>query len=97
MSGLAGGGGSFPSATAGADQVFALLALLGDDRKFKQRLTELKQAEDAAQAVIAEAATLKGEVERAKREVDAARLLVCLLYTSPSPRDGLLSRMPSSA
>ena len=21
----------------------------------------------------------------------------CLLYTSPSPRDGLLSRMPSSA
>ena len=27
----------------------------------------------------------------AKRSVD------CLLYTSPSPRDGLLSRMPSSA
>ena len=25
------------------------------------------------------------------------RLHVCLLYTSPSPRDGLLSRMPSSA
>ena len=24
-------------------------------------------------------------------------LNVCLLYTSPSPRDGLLSRMPSSA
>ena len=24
-------------------------------------------------------------------------LLCCLLYTSPSPRDGLLSRMPSSA
>ena len=24
-------------------------------------------------------------------------LLTCLLYTSPSPRDGLLSRMPSSA
>ena len=24
-------------------------------------------------------------------------LVVCLLYTSPSPRDGLLSRMPSSA
>ena len=27
-----------------------------------------------------------------KKEYD-----VCLLYTSPSPRDGLLSRMPSSA
>ena len=25
------------------------------------------------------------------------RLSICLLYTSPSPRDGLLSRMPSSA
>ena len=24
-------------------------------------------------------------------------LIGCLLYTSPSPRDGLLSRMPSSA
>ena len=24
-------------------------------------------------------------------------LWACLLYTSPSPRDGLLSRMPSSA
>ena len=24
-------------------------------------------------------------------------LITCLLYTSPSPRDGLLSRMPSSA
>ena len=24
-------------------------------------------------------------------------LATCLLYTSPSPRDGLLSRMPSSA
>ena len=27
----------------------------------------------------------------------AARAKACLLYTSPSPRDGLLSRMPSSA
>ena len=25
------------------------------------------------------------------------KILICLLYTSPSPRDGLLSRMPSSA
>ena len=29
---------------------------------------------------------------------DAIALMkACLLYTSPSPRDGLLSRMPSSA
>ena len=29
--------------------------------------------------------------------VSAVHLVRCLLYTSPSPRDGLLSRMPSSA
>ena len=31
------------------------------------------------------------------RSVLAALWAICLLYTSPSPRDGLLSRMPSSA
>src|SRR5664279_6462368 len=29
--------------------------------------------------------------------VDPTKPAICLLYTSPSPRDGLLSRMPSSA
>ena len=28
---------------------------------------------------------------------DNVQVIACLLYTSPSPRDGLLSRMPSSA
>ena len=32
-------------------------------------------------------------IGRAVRDLD----IICLLYTSPSPRDGLLSRMPSSA
>ena len=31
------------------------------------------------------------------REKKAFPNQICLLYTSPSPRDGLLSRMPSSA
>ena len=30
-------------------------------------------------------------------EEDVEYIITCLLYTSPSPRDGLLSRMPSSA
>ena len=30
-------------------------------------------------------------------KIDLGKYTVCLLYTSPSPRDGLLSRMPSSA
>ena len=29
--------------------------------------------------------------------IDGVEYKFCLLYTSPSPRDGLLSRMPSSA
>ena len=40
-----------------------------------------------------------GELEPRDGETirDAAGLYVCLLYTSPSPRDQVLSRMPSSA
>ena len=39
--------------------------------------------------------TPKGE-NRAKA-LKFRQYMRCLLYTSPSPRDGLLSRMPSSA
>ena len=35
------------------------------------------------------------DIEPNIEEVESSN--VCLLYTSPSPRDGLLSRMPSSA
>src|SRR5665647_3449484 len=31
------------------------------------------------------------------QSTQSIQLIDCLLYTSPSPRDGLLSRMPSSA
>src|SRR5664279_3970018 len=44
----------------------------------------------------ADVADIAGAI--ARRNVHAAREGDgCLLYTSPSPRDGLLSRMPSSA
>ena len=36
----------------------------------------------------------KANIEKAGQ---GTNLQTCLLYTSPSPRDGLLSRMPSSA
>ena len=39
--------------------------------------------------------TSTGEEDNEVRTLDPA--MCCLLYTSPSPRDGLLSRMPSSA
>ena len=43
--------------------------------------------------------SLGPELEKAvgKISFDITHLGFCLLYTSPSPRDGLLSRMPSSA
>ena len=41
---------------------------------------------------IDENATVLDGLIKVREEIDG-----CLLYTSPSPRDGLLSRMPSSA
>ena len=38
-----------------------------------------------------------GLEDRTKDSFRIHNYLYCLLYTSPSPRDGLLSRMPSSA
>ena len=38
---------------------------------------------------------MRRQIRELKRELD--QYDNCLLYTSPSPRDGLLSRMPSSA
>ena len=61
------------------------------------------QRDDAAAALLA---IIRPELEKAIDDaLDYCRPLEnlreriehCLLYTSPSPRDGLLSRMPSSA
>ena len=49
-----------------------------------------KYAETVNQSVIYDA-YVKYEELKEQQDDD------CLLYTSPSPRDGLLSRMPSSA
>ena len=42
-------------------------------------------------------AEVYSEAKRVYEELKRAGVRACLLYTSPSPRDGLLSRMPSSA
>ena len=44
-----------------------------------------------------EIAKFVGLVLKGNPTVTELLFLACLLYTSPSPRDGLLSRMPSSA
>ena len=48
-------------------------------------LTQLQSARTEAQRIVSEA------------ENESDKLYNCLLYTSPSPRDDELSRMPSSA
>ena len=65
-----------------------------DPAKFKEihlavaqavkRMPKLRELEDASACTVT--------IERALGSTSS-----CLLYTSPSPRDGLLSRMPSSA
>ena len=40
---------------------------------------------------------IEGPVQHLAVDIKGQRIFFCLLYTSPSPRDGLLSRMPSSA
>ena len=41
---------------------------------------------------------LEARIDAGEVNIAAPKLVtLCLLYTSPSPRDGLLSRMPSSA
>ena len=40
---------------------------------------------------------MKGELLFSFSAYGLANHIVCLLYTSPSPRDATLSRMPSSA
>ena len=54
---------------------------------------------EAAQSLLQDAMKLDSSDSRVKSawfDVNA-KIEACLLYTSPSPRDGLLSRMPSSA
>ena len=68
--------------------------------EIERALTELPPA-DAR--YVAAFAYILHRIARADHEISDAesalieQLVACLLYTSPSPRDGLLSRMPSSA
>ena len=64
----------------------------------EQQLQQLREIADSQQRQLAEQ---QRQMEEARQQMEDARqhadLQTCLLYTSPSPRDGLLSRMPSSA
>ena len=63
-------------------------------------LREFLQQSEEAQEIMEMALKLEGLTRNVGKHaggVVIAPTKICLLYTSPSPRDGLLSRMPSSA
>ena len=80
------------------------MKLVKDADKTSSKKPEVsdKQAEEAFKTIlkwIGEDPNREGLVETPKRVIKAFKEYFkgCLLYTSPSPRDATLSRMPSSA
>ena len=62
-----------------------------------RRAHHLTQEQLAAKLFVTRQAVSRWERGEVTPGIDMMKLIACLLYTSPSPRDGLLSRMPSSA
>ena len=73
--------------------------VMAHKKKMKQkeikRNKRHKVERQEAQELLRDPDALAAEIARVAE--DATHSSDCLLYTSPSPRDGLLSRMPSSA
>ena len=105
------GGSSGPSAIIkSTDSGFELVAETAFDQPFKPtklKPTHIGPKADKAQAWFANypdaRATISTPVPQASGSTSGQQFFVaalkkgCLLYTSPSPRDATLSRMPSSA
>ena len=67
--------------------------ILADARKEASEI--IQDAQDGA--VSSTVATLDSARTEAGKEAETVQAEGCLLYTSPSPRDTMSSRMPSSA
>ena len=59
--------------------------------------TPLDAIPDLSDVQVIIRTSFPGQAPRVVEEQVTYPITTCLLYTSPSPRDGLLSRMPSSA
>ena len=69
-----------------------------DVSKIVELETQRREKLQEAEKLNAEANATSKKIGGAKDDAERESLKEgCLLYTSPSPRDGLLSRMPSSA
>ena len=82
------------------------------DRKLKDKMALIDQTEAAHKSFLEdlqkqikdekkhhdiERAQLADKIEQLEHQLKEKMALICLLYTSPSPRDLSTSRMPSSA
>ena len=81
--------------------VMLVLVILLISFSYRRRLLETSAASlNATSARLLETQPEHKAAEMAEYSsytLDSKQSSTCLLYTSPSPRDGLLSRMPSSA
>ena len=83
--------------TPGKKNSYSSLAKISIDNK-EYKYYSLKEAEkNGLEGISSLPKSLKVLLENLLRYEDDLSVNNCLLYTSPSPRDGLLSRMPSSA
>ena len=83
---------------ADADYVLSCQLFVGDGRTLRvdPGVTVFAQP-DPEQPGVAPSLVVEQGGKLHAEGTAAAPITFCLLYTSPSPRDGLLSRMPSSA
>ena len=88
------------SMAAATQEHSAATSRLAEELREAALATERQQA-DTAEAHATQMQTLETAAAATqsslRHELAEAQSEHCLLYTSPSPRDGLLSRMPSSA
>ena len=75
-----------------------------EDRSYADRIAKAVNDISSIAANLADSADrgatinfTDARLQMAEKEIKGKFDSICLLYTSPSPRDGLLSRMPSSA
>ena len=87
------------SLAAGVEQIIIYSIYTGNDPGFKDPREQA--AYEVAKELLADHGLSDSTYAAAEKALGlddlVALVVTCLLYTSPSPRDGLLSRMPSSA
>src|SRR5665647_3858079 len=87
-------------AGGGAETVAVVIPTLNEERSIGKVIDDVPVADLLKNGLKTAVYVIDGRSTDNTREIaieKGAQIMLCLLYTSPSPRDGLLSRMPSSA